>query len=83
MPSHRHHVTHRELCISCLSAYAPAKSPLCPSCESDLYPRAASPSERLPENRRAGSDRRKHTIPVAVNLREIDRRGFLEAVEQG
>jgi hypothetical protein len=40
-----------------------------------------SPAARLLENRRADSDRRKHTVPVAVNLREIDRRGFLEAVD--
>lgn len=71
---------HRELCVSCLSAYAPAKSSLCARCESELYPHAARPAVVL-ENRRPGNDRRKRTVPVVVNLREIDRRGFLEAVE--
>jgi len=81
MPSHSHHAAHRELCISCHSTYVPAKSSLCERCESELYPRSATPSEPLPEQRRLGSDLRKHTVPVAVNLREIDRSGFLEVVE--
>jgi hypothetical protein len=83
MPSHTHHAAPRELCSCCHAAYAPAKSSLCQRCESELYP-GAGPGSRvhLTGDRRAGSDRRRDNVPVAVNLREIDRRGFLEVLEE-
>jgi hypothetical protein len=82
MPSHSHHAAPRELCVSCLCAYAPPKSSLCERCESELYPNSGAGLAQRIEKRSAGSDRRKRSVPVAVNLREIDRRGLLEAVAE-
>jgi hypothetical protein len=78
MPSSTHRFVRPELCVCCHSAYVPAKSSLCSRCESELYPNAAPPART---EQRTGTDRRKHDVPVAVNLREIDRRGFLDAVD--
>jgi hypothetical protein len=83
MPSHSHHVAHHDLCICCHGAYAPAKSSLCERCESEIYPGVgATAAGQHPDDRRAGTDRRKRAVPVAVNLREIDRRGFLEIIAE-